>query len=500
MTNRANNDKIHLCKSEAAVSVWRTLEDMAKDMIMLCLKKGLKMKENMKKILTVLILTLSMTALVACSKDEPDQGVNPTETVTKEPEATPTEAVTPEPTATSEPTATPEPIPTETEALEVTGEAGSSDGKTDEEDITPTEEPVVTEIDNGKTDTDDIKTDGNPLQLVYMTYEDGADIEAAEVASAFINGFLTYDAETTINNIACDEAHKSELDEINTSFDEMKEAMAAMGDYDISSIISVNILGGRLLTDDEIQYAVPGALVDVENEVTDLQVFSASLSSSIPAFAESYKGSFMNIAVGKYKGEYKVIMTENVYVPELVDDPEITDVPEIIDDPAITDEPEATPTPMPIVPDNVDYSEMLYKFRGDETADEIAALYAESNQNLDILTMLSCVAMDEDALQEEMAELGTMIAQIEEMKTLLTEDSYKVTLGESSAVEDDVLEKLKEKTTQIDWADVSDVTRYVIRTDITMFDQTKTQETYIYVGKYKGEYRVLNADVYDDFE
>ena len=333
-----------------------------------------------------------------------------------------------------------------------------------------------------------------------MTYEDGADIEAAEVASAFINGFLTYDAETTINNIACDEAHKSELDEINTSFDEMKEAMAAMGDYDISSIISVNILGGRLLTDDEIQYAVPGALVDVENEVTDLQVFSASLSSSIPAFAESYKGSFMNIVVGKYKGEYKVIMTENVYVPELIDDPEITDVPEIIDDPVVTDEPEATPTPMPIVPDNVDYSEMLYKFRGDETADEIAALYAESNQNLDILTMISCVAMNEDELQEEMAKMGTMIAQIEEMKTLLTEDSYKVTLGESSTVEDDVLEKLKEKTTQLDWADVSDVTKYLIRTDITMFDQTRTQETYIYVGKYKGEYRVLNADVYDDFE
>lgn len=480
-------------------------KDMAKDMIMLCLKKGLKMKENMKKILTVLILVLSMTALAACSKDEPEKvnpTENPTESVTKEPETTPTEEVTatPEPTAALEPTATPEPSPDEAEALEVTGEAGSSDGKTDEEDITPTEEPVVTEIDNGKTDTDDIKTDGNPLQLVYMTYEDGADIEAAEVASAFINGFLTYDAETTINNIACDEAHKSELDEINTSFDEMKEAMAAMGDYDISSIISVNILGGRLLTDDEIQYAVPGALVDVENEVTDLQVFSASLSSSIPAFAESYKGSFMNIVVGKYKGEYKVIMTENVYVPELVDDPEITDVPEIIDDPVVTDEPEATPTPMPIVPDDVDYSEMLYKFRGDETADEIAALYAESNQNLDILTMISCVAMNEDELQEEMAKMGTMIAQIEEMKTLLTEDSYKVTLGESSPVEDDVLEKLKERTTQIDWTDVSDVTKYLIRTDITMFDQTSTQETYIYVGKYKGEYRVLNADVYDDFE
>jgi hypothetical protein len=166
----------------------------------------------------------------------------------------------------------------------------------------------------------------------------------------------------------------------------------------------------------------------------------------------------------------------------------------------VTDEPEATPTPMPIVPVDVDYSEMLYKFRGDETADEIAALYAESNQNLDILTMISCVAMNEDELQEEMAEIGTMIAQIEEMKTLLTEDSYKVTLGESSTVEDDVLEKLKEKTTQIDWADVSDVTKYLIRTDITMFDQTSTQETYIYVGKYKGEYRVLNADVYDDFE
>ena len=58
---------------------------------------------------------------------------------------------------------------------------------------------------------------------------------------------------------------------------------------------------------------------------------------------------------------------------------------------------------------------------------------------------------------------------------------------------------LEPKTTQIDWADVSDVVKFQMHTEMTLFEQTQVQDSYLYVGKYKGEYRILNADVFDEY-
>ena len=121
------------------------------------------MKREFKKILFVLLLTLSVFVLAACSKDEPE----PDNKVTTTPEATtvpePTQETSPESTAgpTAEPTA--EPTPVVTEALVITSAA--EDNSSDKDDInsgsgdvvpsgdpvdiptdTPTETPEVTPI------------------------------------------------------------------------------------------------------------------------------------------------------------------------------------------------------------------------------------------------------------------------------------------------------------------------------------------------------------------
>ena len=165
LTNLENNATI-------PVTVGLIFLDGQKIVVFVC-RKVRKMKNNFKKLLTVIILVLSMTALAACSKDEPEKATpteNPTEAVTKAPETTPTEEVTatPEPTDTAEPTATDEPAPTE--EPEVTGEAGEARTVTD--DIT---EPVVTETESGDviTDTDNVTDDSDvlPIDKVYHKFE-----------------------------------------------------------------------------------------------------------------------------------------------------------------------------------------------------------------------------------------------------------------------------------------------------------------------------------------
>ena len=116
-----------------------------------------------------------------------------------------------------------------------------------------------------------------------------------------------------------------------------------------------------------------------------------------------------------------------------------------------------------------------------------------------MITMLSCIAMNEETLEETLGELDSAMLNAEALSSFINEDTFKITIGEEEQVSAEELAELEPKTTQVDWADVSDIVKFPMHTEITMFEQTQVQDSYLYIGKYKGEYRIINADVFDEY-
>ena len=455
--------------------------------------------KNIKKMSVLFVLVLCIMTFASCSKEEPepvtptgsekekqdktstqDVTETPDPVVTTDPTYTPDPTDTPAPTATPMPTATPTPVPTEEPV--VTGKAAG--------DVDSDDNPVVTGKDGSSiiTDNDNGNTDDTilPVDIVYHQFK-GTDRPLSalggKLAQRFVNAFYTYDAEDVISILAYDGSHMDEVDEIYVSFEQMQESFGSLDE--ISSLLNVEIIGGETIDLEENLEAVQyGALVDVESTCTDLEVFTASISTNLYGL-EDYGKSYLNIIVGKYEGEYKVINTRIVKDTENADSG-------LVDPDNFNATP--TPTPMPI-----DYSELLYKFKGNETADDIAKLFADSYMKFDMITMFSCIAMDDETLQKSLGELDSSILEMESLSEFLNENALKITLGEAEDVSDEELEKLKPKTTQVDWADVSDMVKYTMHIEMTVFDQTQNMDSYLYIGKYKGEYRIINADIFDEY-
>lgn len=439
-----------------------------------------EMKKNLKKLIAVLIMVLAMTALAACSSDEPAQPENVTEAVTKAPETTPTEEVT----ATPDPTSTPTPVPTEEPTAEPTEAEKATDSGLSGTDITGTEEtdPVIT----GTEDPDIIEIDpiddvNSPLETKYSEFSSDVDASAKAVAEKFMNAFVTYNAEDMVATIAYDEEHKSELDEIESTFNEIKTEMAAAlgGETDISKFITIELIGGTAVSSENVDM-IYGALVNTD-EVTDLQVFTAAMSTTIPYLQEAGSDTYQNVIVGKYKGEYKVIATDEVYEN---DDDDIIDI-----DPSIDDTENTTLS-------REEIEALMYQFNGSESADEIADLFIAAYSKLDMIKMYSCIGMDEATKEEAIAELGSIMQEMELITAFLTEDSIKITRGEAEEVTAEELDTIALNAKQVSMDDVSDMVKYSLHIDMNVMGQAQSQDTYLYIGKYKGEYRIIYTEAF----
>ena len=439
-----------------------------------------EMKKNLKKLIAVLIMVLAMTALAACSSDEPAQPENVTEAVTKAPETTPTEEVTPTP----DPTATPTPVPTEEPTAEPTEAEKATDSGLSGTDITGTEEPdpVIT----GTDDPDIIEIDpiddvNSPLETKYSEFSSDVDASAKAVAEKFMNAFVTYNAEDMVATIACDEEHKGELDEIESAFDEIKTEMAAAlgGETDLAQFITIELIGGTAVSSENVDM-IYGALVNTD-EVTDLQVFTAAMSSTIPYLQEAGSDTYQNVIVGKYKGEYKVIATDEVYEN---DDDDIIDI-----DPSIDDTENTTLS-------KEEVEALMYQFNGSESADEIADMFIAAYSKLDMIKMYSCIAMNEETQEEAIGELGSIMQEMELITAFITEDSIKITRGEAEEVTAEELDTIALNAKQVSMDDVSDIVKYSLHIDMNVMGQSQSQDTYLYIGKYKGEYRIIYTEAF----
>ncbi len=436
------------------------------------------MKKRLKALVTVLILVLSMTALAACSKDEtpdPEPG-----TITTTPEATtePTAEPTTEPTAepTTEPTAEPTAEPTEEPAAEVTAEPTgelNTDTNTDENnmvpDVTGAEpditdiEPEVTTIEPSVTGTEDGE---NSMDVFYKEMDASADAAAQAVAEEYINASLCYDVDRMEKVLAYDDDHKDEIELLRQNLAETKEMFGGM---DFSALFKVRFVGGKAVSTESVgEGAKFSAMVDF-SKVSDLNVFSAVVTSS---FSGSMP-SVMNVLVGKYEGSYKVLYQTTMTVDE-------SEVPE---------DPEADQP--------VNLEEKMYKFNGNETADEIADLFIEAFQQLDLYKIVSCMACDDDKQDELFGSMGLESSDAEVLQALLSQASITMTRSNSESVDSAELDKLFENDLLIKKEDVSDVVKYPVHAEMTFFGQEQKSDTFIYIGKYKGEYRVIYTDSMD---
>jgi hypothetical protein len=293
-----------------------------------------------------------------------------------------------------------------------------------------------------------------------------ADVAAQAVAEEYINASLCYDVDRMEKVLAYDDDHKDEIELLRQNLAETKEMFGGM---DFSALFKVRFVGGKAVSTESVgEGAKFSAMVDF-SKVSDLNVFSAVVTSS---FSGSMP-SVMNVLVGKYEGSYKVLYqtTMNVDESEVPEDPE-------------ADQP-------------VNLEEKMYKFNGNETADEIADLFIEAFQQLDLYKIVSCMACDDDKQDELFGSMGLESSDAEVLQALLSQASITMTRSNSESVDSAELDKLFENDLLIKKEDVSDVVKYPVHAEMTFFGQEQKSDTFIYIGKYKGEYRVIYTDSMD---
>lgn len=460
----------------------------------------------MKRRLLVLIMMMTMILLAACSSGEKDnKGDNITEAVTQVPEAT----VTPVPTATFAPTPTsaptptpeltlePEPsvtieptemiVPTGSDEIENNGTGGEDseaggenngngqglNGKGKQE-IVPT-----WDIDEypGITCEPDIYFDYSGLEVVYTEFDPGVSDDAKVLADIFAYALVTYDADTVLETFVCDEENQSFMEGLPESFEEMRQKLAEETEKDDwETLVSIEVLGGKVLEPEIYDYVAASALVDIE-EVSELQVITAGINSSHEVLNDLYDDTYINVVIGKYLGEYKVITIEPVFEDDPYIDPDITD-------PVITLTPE-------------DIEGMMYNFTGSETSEDIADMFIDACSQLDMPKIYSCIAMDDETKADAIEELCDLVVEMELARSMLDENSIKITRGEAEDLSEEEQEELFIFSSRIEEEDVSDVVKYLIHVETNTVGNQESTDSYLYVGKYRGEYRVVYTDLFD---
>ena len=146
---------------------------------------------------------------------------------------------------------------------------------------------------------------------------------------------------------------------------------------------------------------------------------------------------------------------------------------------------------------------MLYQFNGDETADDIADFYIESVKEWNLFNVLSCTAVSDEILEEMGSELSGSLEALELIKLMIDQDSMVVTRSEAEPADISELNAPEgvPATYGIDLNDIdaSDLVKYTIHIELTAFGSPNVQDNVIYIGKYKGEYRILNTSSMETF-
>ena len=389
------------------------------------------MSKFIKKAVLMLVLIFALTALAACSKDEPapEPTATPTTEPTKEATPEPTKEATPEPTA--EPTVEPTAEPTEEPTAEPTAE--------------PTEDP---DINGAEVEDDEIKS----------INEIAADTDEAaiEIATSFMDSIIHGKTAESVSMLAYDESKAAAIAEaLQSSTGSVPEEIAPM-----LEMLSLKVSGAKRATAEDLSNMSP-AFVDL-GTVSDLHVVTVRFSSDNAALAQMLGQSFMNMAVGKYNGEYKVITYATGVDASYV------------------------------IPDNGGEENPEYELQviGADTADEMIKLYADAYSILDLDTLVGCIALNEENAEKFSQAMQESTAALEMMKGLLGDGGVDVTVGDAEKASADEIKFRPD--VYVDLNEVSDIVKYPVTMKTVVFGQESVTESYIYIGKYNGQYRVIS--------
>ncbi|MBR4778185.1 MAG: hypothetical protein IK007_11320 [Lachnospiraceae bacterium] len=462
------------------------------------------MKKNLKKMLVMFILVLSMLALAACSSsdDDDDEGGSSrrrrSENVEPTDEPEPTTDPTNVPAPTNEPADTPiptEPVVTPDQKEEDIIGNGTFTTPSGEPEIIitdvpePTDEPEPTDDPEPTDEPEPIGapyySSSNILEVKYTGF-DGIDEKAKSVAAEFGNAFVTGNKETILKTLAYDtdklETLNRELDEYTGLVGDFSSEIEALGidpaTVDITTLLSINPIGGKTInTAEAVSWMqLEDTYVDDITEWDNFCVISTEMQGSILSLLDyDLSDEGINFVLAERNGEYKVL-TATFYEDYGNDDPE----------PVNNDE------------DIINIKGKLYQFNGNETADEIIDIFNKGFEDLDFYTMLSCVAVDNDHLVDAVKDNEEAISAFELYKTLGSGLTVSAERGEAQPVDEEELGDVREECETVnDPENITDVVKYDVTYSYSMAGQSDTEIETVYVGKYNGEYRVVKCFIFD---
>ena len=380
------------------------------------------MKKIVKKALLVLVLAFSLSALAACSKDEPTPDPTPTAT------AEPTQETTPEPTAT--------PTPTE----EVTPE--------------PTEEPIEDPVDV------DGPEEGSEVDSIKEIASD-VDQDAINVAVTFLDNLLHSKLNEAVMLVAFEPEKAAEVTgQFGSVSSSLPEEITSMLD-----MFKVEVTGAKRAASADELAGMSDCFVDIST-VSDLHIVTVKLTTENQAIAALLGKSFMNFAVAKYNGEYKVLS----YVSGIEE------------------------TSEPVGGEGGEGEEEGYEVQviGSDTPEGIIEIFAEANKTLDVDTLLGCIAVNETNMSLFEQAGASSKAAMELMKGLIGENGIDITYSEAEEVTQDDLNGITEVYVSI--TDVTDIVKFPMTAKVTVMGQEQVTNSYVYVGKYNGQYRIITQE------
>lgn len=461
------------------------------------------MKRKLQKSLIMIILILSMLALAACSKSDEDdeegsgrrrrtENVEPTDDpdVTSEPTKEPgaVAETTPEPgsdpISTPEPTAEPTIEPTKEPATIITqapvsgGDDEKQDG--DNEDIPATGKP-------------DPAVTGEPDDYERFVYEEKyvgyTDVEdkAKETAEAFGSAFLLGDKEVILNTIAYDEDIKDKLTEELSEFqglkemllEEMSEFDLAISNDDLEELVYIECLGGMRLDKKTAveNLFINDTYINDPMEWEDYHIFSSEIKGKLISLIGNPLDGGINLIVAERDGEYKVITVSYYDEDDTEDDP---------------DEPETDEEIL------MEIKGKLYQFNGNETPDEIIDTFNKAFEDFDFYTMISCIAIDDSFYIDAVEDNDDALEMFELAKNIPGMLTVTAKRGEAVPATEEELNDIRINCPTLENAEsVTDLVKYEIEYHMEMGEETQDQTETVYVGKYNGEYRIVQCFIFE---
>lgn len=411
----------------------------------------------MKKRLILLISILTVIFMMsACS----DKNENNNETTTTPTEVPVTVAPTVEPTKEAEPVQA-EPtqaVPTEEIKSNSITEAPLENQTVDVEDPV---EAIGSRDDSSAYSYYDEVTDED-LIIGFTDTDDAAQYSAEHTIKALMN----YDSKRYLENIlVINEDNQEYLDDLCFQLDIHKKHSIRK---EVNSTIRVEAIGGYRVPDEELLtnswYVVSAA----ETEFTDYQCFCVKAEADVENQGKYVLYFF--VGVGKHGDRFYLASLDDYYITEVERYENGIEYYDFFNE---------------IDPELADFEDYFYTFRGDEKPEEIAALFVESTLKLDIYTMISCMAVDEDC--EEDAVEAIMYYRTEEDEANL--EDLVIKIGESRTPTEEEIDELDDTYL----ADISKITDKVIVTvEASYTEDGEANEVVmdICVGKHDGVYRV----------